>query len=119
MLVNDPSRLLRTAVASADSALVIGEAENMSVSSESIGLDEQALRSALEQLVTTDVGVTTPQLRWAVLSSEAEFGLAIGETRFVESLLGGSLSDAADQFRSYVAEWQDPPRYLLSLADLD
>jgi len=57
--------------------------------------------------------------RLAIVTTESDFSVAIGERQVLETFLDGDVTGAIDNFRKYRDEWARPPGYIDALASAD
>lgn len=115
-LAADPHQPFRAAAAVGDTAVLVGEDRMFPAGAREVA-NPTELAAIARELVISDIIVVSPRSTWALLVSEAEFGIAAGERRAVEAIVGSSLEDAIRAFTEYVAEWDSPPAYLIALRD--
>ena len=115
-LAADPRQPLDGAAAVGDPVVLVGDGGTFPVGAREVK-DGNDLCAVARELLTSDIIVASPTRTWALLVSEAEFGIAAGDRRAVEAIVGSSVEDAVRAFAEYVAGWDSPPPYLIALRD--
>jgi hypothetical protein len=115
-LATDPHQPTDAAAAVGDNAVLVGNGRTFPTGAREV-TDGAELAAVARELLISDIIVASPNMTWALLVSEAEFGIAVGDRRAVEAIAGSSVEDAVEAFAEYVAEWDSPPPYLVALRD--